>query len=38
VRKVKPGSYAFRAELGKDRCHFGGRSAVRSINRALNGE
>jgi hypothetical protein len=31
ARKVKPGSYSFRAELPRDRCHFAGKSAVRSI-------
>jgi hypothetical protein len=31
ARKLKPGSYSFRAELPGDRCHFPGRSPVRSV-------
>jgi hypothetical protein len=31
ARKLKPGSYTFRAELPGDRCHFPGRSPARSI-------
>ena len=31
ARKLKPGSHSFRAELPRDRCHFPGRSSVRTI-------
>jgi predicted GH43/DUF377 family glycosyl hydrolase len=31
ARRLKPGGYSFRAELPRDRCHFAGKSRVRSV-------